>query len=63
MRAKLRAFIDRSDSIQRTYPPTDTSLPARYARAIATYRYGDVSQAVAQINGLIQTPAFQRLFL
>jgi predicted Zn-dependent protease len=55
MRAKLRAFMDRADSIQRAYPPSDTSLAARYARAIALYRYGDVSQAVAQINGLIHS--------
>jgi predicted Zn-dependent protease len=29
-------------------------LPARYARAISTYRFGDLRDAIAQINGLIQ---------
>ena len=37
----------------RRYPATDTSLPARYARAISTYRYGDLRSAIAQIDGLI----------
>ena len=35
-------------------PPSDTSLPARYARAIAAYRFGDLRAALAQIDGLIQ---------
>ena len=29
-------------------------MPARYARAIATYRFGDCAPALAQIDGLIQ---------
>ena len=33
---------------------TDTSLPARYARAISTYRFSDVRTALAQIEALIQ---------
>jgi predicted Zn-dependent protease len=28
-------------------------MPARYARAISTYRFGDMRAAVAQIDGLI----------
>jgi predicted Zn-dependent protease len=54
MRAKLTGFLDRSDSVIRRYPPGDTSLPARYARAIATYRHGDLRVALGQIDGLIQ---------
>src|SRR5437879_1484284 len=49
MRAKLAGFLERPDTIARRYPTTDTSLPARYARAIAAYRYGELSGAVAQI--------------
>jgi predicted Zn-dependent protease len=41
--------------VARRYPPSDTSLPARYARAISTYRHGDLRAALAQIDGLIQT--------
>jgi predicted Zn-dependent protease len=54
MRAKLYGFIERPDTVLRRYPSTDTSLPARYARAISTYRFGDMRSAVVQIDGLIQ---------
>ena len=32
---------------------TDTSIPARYARAISAYRFGDLRAAVGQIDALI----------
>ena len=54
MRAKLAGFMDRPDTVSRRYPAAD-NLPARYARAIATYRHGDLRTALAQIDGLIQT--------
>jgi len=53
MRAKLYGFMDRPDALLRRYPPSDTSMPARYARAISTYRFGDLRAAIAQIDGLI----------
>ena len=53
MRAKLYGFTERPDVVLRRYPATDTSLPARYARAISTYRYGDLRSAIAQIDSLI----------
>ncbi len=55
MRAKLAGFLERPDTVARRYPSTDTSLPARYARAIAAYRFGGLSSALAQIDALIQT--------
>jgi predicted Zn-dependent protease len=55
MRAKLAGFLDRGDTLARRYPFSDNSLPARYARAIATYRHADLRRAIAQIDGLIQT--------
>ena len=55
MRAKLAGFLERPDSVARRYPSTDTSLPARYARAIAAYRHGNLSAALTQIDALIQT--------
>src|SRR5947199_1469673 len=54
MRAKTSAFMERQDTVYRRYPLSDTSLPARYAHAIATYRHGDLRSALAQIDGLIQ---------
>src|SRR5690348_8362192 len=53
MRAKLSGFLERPETVMRRYPPNNTSLPARYARAIATYRHGDLRGAIAQIDGLI----------
>ncbi len=54
MRAKLYGFLDRPDAIYRRYPPSEASLPARYARAISTYLHGEMRDAIAQIDGLIQ---------
>ena len=54
MRAKLFGFTERPASVLAHYPSTDTSLPARYARAISAYRFGDPRNAIAQIDSLIQ---------
>jgi predicted Zn-dependent protease len=54
MRAKLFGFMDPPNQLLRRYPLSDTSMPARYARAISTYRYGDLRDAIAQIDGLIR---------
>ena len=53
MRAKTSAFMERQDTIYRRYPLSDNSLPARYAHAISTYLHGDLTAALAQIDGLI----------
>jgi predicted Zn-dependent protease len=55
MRAKLSGFLDRPDTVARRYPLGDHSLPARYARAISTYRHGALRDALVQIDGLIQS--------
>lgn len=55
MRAKISGFLERQDTVVRRYTSAGDNLPARYARAIATYRHGDLRTAVAQIDGLIQT--------
>jgi len=54
MRAKLYGFIERPDVVLRHYPLSDTSLPARYARAISAYRFADMHSAIEQIDSLIQ---------
>ena len=65
VRAKISAFMERPDTVYRRYPLSNDSLPARYARAIATYRHGDLRSAVAQIDALIHlqpaNPYFQEL--
>ncbi len=55
MRAKLSGFMESPQTVARRYPPSDQSLPARYARAIATYLHSDLRAAIAQIDGLIAT--------
>jgi predicted Zn-dependent protease len=54
MRAKTSGFMEQQDTVLRRYPPSNDSLPARYARAITTYLHGDLHLAIAQIDALIQ---------
>jgi predicted Zn-dependent protease len=54
MRAKLTGFLEPPDAVARRYPQSDTSLAARYARAIAAYRFSDLRAALAQIDGLLE---------
>ena len=52
-RAKLVAFTARQEEVNRRYPASDTSLPARYARAIVAHRFARGSEAQALLDGLI----------
>ena len=54
VRAKISAFMERQDTVYRRYPLSSTSMPARYAHAITTYLHGDLRNALAQIDSLIQ---------
>lgn len=54
VRAKLSGFMERSEQITRRYPPTDNSLPARYARTIQMFRFGDRNRAVSMADELIR---------
>jgi predicted Zn-dependent protease len=53
MKAKLVGFIDQPQAVFNRYPQTDQSLPAMYARAIATYRQSGVKAAMPQLDALI----------
>jgi predicted Zn-dependent protease len=53
MRAKLIGFMEALETTLEVYPETDTSIPARYARAIAYYRQSDLMRALPLIDGLI----------
>lgn len=53
MRAKLIGFMEPLETTLEVYPDTDTSIPARYARAIAYYRQSDLMRALPLIDGLI----------
>jgi len=53
MQAKLVGFLQPMGLVLRHYPETDTSLPARYARAIANYRSGDMQNGITLTDALI----------
>lgn len=54
MRAKLVAFLDGATGVARRWGAADQSMPARYARAILAYRFGNPVEAGRQIDALIQ---------
>jgi len=54
MLAKLTGFMESPERTLLTYPVKDTSVPARYARAIAYYRIPDLQKALAEIDGLLK---------
>ncbi|MDO1558448.1 M48 family metalloprotease [Brevundimonas sp. 2R-24] len=54
VKAKLYAFLNHPNQTLRRYPETDTSFPARYARAIALYRDSQIDRAVAAIDQLLE---------
>lgn len=52
IKAKIASFLNHPNQTLRVYPETDTSLPARYARAIAWYRDGQTDKALAAVEAL-----------
>jgi predicted Zn-dependent protease len=63
VRAKLRGYIQPSDVTLRQYPLTDTSKPARYARAMAYFKAPDMQKALAEIEGLLNDEPENPYFL
>jgi predicted Zn-dependent protease len=53
MQGKLYGFIKPHAQTLRKFPMKDTSVQARYARAIANYRRGDTEQALQEVDLLI----------
>lgn len=53
VRAKLVAFTGGASDVMRRYPPSDTSMPARYARAISAYRNGDERTALKLLDQML----------
>jgi predicted Zn-dependent protease len=51
--ARLTALLDGERTVMRRYPDSDTSLPARYARALAEGRSGSARSAISQLDQLI----------
>lgn len=65
MQAKLTGFQESAQVVFQRYPRKDNSLPARYARAIAMFRQGDLKNALPVLDGLVrdlpQNPYFWEL--
>jgi predicted Zn-dependent protease len=65
MKAKLVAFLQPPAQTLAEFKPEDTSVSARYARAIAHYRIPDLKKALPEIDALIRDypkdPYFQEL--
>jgi predicted Zn-dependent protease len=53
MRAKIAGYFEKPDALARRYSPSNNSLPAQYARAMSSFRWGNVRLAVQQIDALI----------
>ncbi|MBX6322296.1 MAG: M48 family metalloprotease, partial [Rhodospirillaceae bacterium] len=53
MKAKLIGFLQPLDQVLRDYPPSDGSLPARYARAIAYWRGGQLPKSLETLQSLL----------
>ncbi len=64
MQAKLIGFLQ-PRSVYRKFPRTDKSLPAYYARAIASFKSGDINNALGEIavltKALPKNPFFWEL--
>lgn len=57
MRAKLSGYLEAPATVFNRYPRSDTSIPARYARAIATFFRGGnqgLQNALVQIDQLLK---------
>ena len=54
MLAKLAGFMDSYEITMAKYPESDTSLPARYARAIAEFKHSNFPAALKIMDGLIK---------
>jgi predicted Zn-dependent protease len=53
VRAKLRGYLGDPAVVLRQYPLSDTSKPARYARAMAYFRQPNMEKALSEIQSLL----------
>jgi len=55
VKAKLTGFLEGQQVVFSKYPLSDTSDPARYARAVAYYRGASLKNALQEVDALIAT--------
>ncbi len=65
VKAKLAGFMLPPGRVMQLYPPSNVTMPARYARAIAFFRQGNIRDSLPLIDSLIeelpQSPYFWEL--
>ncbi len=54
VRAKLYGYLAKPADTLTAYPPTDTSVPARYARAYAWHKDARLDKAIEETDALLQ---------
>ncbi len=54
VRAKISGYLERPQVVGNRYPPSDNSLPARYARAIAHNCSGKCVEAMGEVDALLR---------
>ena len=63
IKAKLTGFLGAPAQTLRAYPPSNGSVPARYARAYAYHKQADVGKALAETQALIAAAPDDPYFL
>ena len=63
MLAKLKGFLWPLDQVMVAYPKTDTSQPARYARAIALFRVSRLKESLILMDSLLKESPDDPFFL
>lgn len=63
IKAKLSGYIADPDRTLRKYPESDTSVPARYARAYAWHKSAYPDRALGEVEGLLKTSPHDPYFL
>ncbi|WP_432769143.1 MAG: M48 family metalloprotease [Sphingopyxis sp.] len=63
VKAKLQGFIADPERTLRKYPESNSSIPARYARAYAWHKSAYPQKALAEVEGLLATAPADPYFL
>jgi len=63
VKAKLKGYVLEPPQVMAQYPETDTSVPARYARAYAWHRGAYPDKAIEEVNALLATAPRDPYFL
>ncbi|RJX69284.1 peptidase M48 [Tsuneonella suprasediminis] len=63
VKAKLEGYIEDPQATLRDYPPSDLSVPARYARAYAYHKEALMDKALAETDALIKSAPDDPYFL